>query len=164
MMKRRRLALYAVFLCGLLTARVAWATSAEGLDISWWTVDGGGGTSSGGGYGVGGTIGQHDAGLLAGGSYTLTGGYWGAAVAKSATPTGTPTATPTGTATATPTPTGTATATPTGTATATTTATPTVTGSPTATPTGTANPTATPTATGEPPDSLIYLPVVLANP
>jgi len=45
--------------------------------ITWWTVDGGGHTwSSGGHYTLGGTIGQPDAGYLAGGAYTLGGGFW----------------------------------------------------------------------------------------
>jgi hypothetical protein len=48
-----------------------------GYELSWWTVDGGGGTwSSGGGYTLGGTAGQPDAGVLAGGGYTLGGGFW----------------------------------------------------------------------------------------
>ena len=48
-----------------------------GYDLSWWTVDGGGATfSGGGGYSLGGTAGQADAGALAGGSYTLSGGFW----------------------------------------------------------------------------------------
>jgi hypothetical protein len=44
--------------------------------IPWYTVDGGGGTSSGGIYALQGTAGQPDAGVLTGGEYTLTGGYW----------------------------------------------------------------------------------------
>jgi hypothetical protein len=48
-----------------------------GYDLSWWTVDGGGGNSSGGEYGLSGTIGQPDPGLLVGGDYTLGGGFWG---------------------------------------------------------------------------------------
>ena len=48
-----------------------------GYDLSWWTVDGGGQMYSvGGGYELGGTIGQPDAGVLAGGGYTLGGGFW----------------------------------------------------------------------------------------
>ena len=52
--------------------------------LSWWTVDGGGGTfSTAGGYSLGGTAGQPDAGVLSGGGYTLGGGFWkgGAAAA-----------------------------------------------------------------------------------
>ncbi len=45
--------------------------------IDWFSVDGGGGTSTGGAYAVTGTIGQPDAGILAGGPYTLVGGFWG---------------------------------------------------------------------------------------
>jgi hypothetical protein len=45
-------------------------------DIDWWTVDGGGATSSGGVYSVSGTIGQPDAVLMSGGNFTLAGGFW----------------------------------------------------------------------------------------
>lgn len=45
--------------------------------ILWWSA-GGGGTSSGGVYRLSGTTGQPDAGTLAGGPYTLAGGFWGA--------------------------------------------------------------------------------------
>jgi len=45
--------------------------------IDWFTLDGGGGTSTGGVYAVSGTIGQPDAGKLAGGKYTVDGGFWG---------------------------------------------------------------------------------------
>jgi hypothetical protein len=44
--------------------------------ITWQTVDGGGGTSTGGVYSVSGTIGQPDAGVMSGGNYSLTGGFW----------------------------------------------------------------------------------------
>ncbi len=46
-------------------------------DLSWWTVDGGGGTLNGDGYTLGGTAGQPDAGVLEGRGYTLNGGFWG---------------------------------------------------------------------------------------
>jgi hypothetical protein len=47
-------------------------------DLSWWSVDGGGETlSSGGSYTLGATIGSPDAGVLAGGGYTVGGGFWG---------------------------------------------------------------------------------------
>ena len=48
------------------------------FDLSWWTVDGGGGSLDGGGYSLSGTTGQPDAGALSGGAYTLSGGFWGA--------------------------------------------------------------------------------------
>ena len=45
--------------------------------MSWWTVDGGGATfSTGGDFSLGGTIGQHDAGAMTGGSFELVGGFW----------------------------------------------------------------------------------------
>lgn len=58
----------------------ALAQVGGGYDLTWSTIDGGGATfSTDGGYSLGGTIGQPDAGLLSGGSYTLVGGFWGAA-------------------------------------------------------------------------------------
>lgn len=45
-------------------------------DLSWSTIDGGGGTSSGGPYVVMGTSGQADAAWSAGGDYELLGGFW----------------------------------------------------------------------------------------
>ena len=49
-----------------------------GYEMAWYTVDGGGATFSAGGvYSLGGTIGQPDPGLLAGGDYNLGGGFWG---------------------------------------------------------------------------------------
>jgi hypothetical protein len=49
----------------------------DGYGLSWWTVDGGGDMgNSGGSYALGGTAAQPDAGELAGGSYTLAGGFW----------------------------------------------------------------------------------------
>ncbi|HEY5909167.1 MAG TPA: hypothetical protein VJA21_01035 [Verrucomicrobiae bacterium] len=56
----------------------AWGQS---YSIDWWTVDGGGGTSTGGVYTVSGSIGQPDAGAMSGGNYTLTGGFWGVVAA-----------------------------------------------------------------------------------
>ena len=47
------------------------------FSIPWSTLDGGGGTSTGGVYSVSGTIGQPDAGEeMAGGDFTLEGGFW----------------------------------------------------------------------------------------
>jgi hypothetical protein len=46
-------------------------------DLSWNTVDGGGGTSTGGTFELAGTIGQPDAGgPLTGGNFELVGGFW----------------------------------------------------------------------------------------
>jgi hypothetical protein len=67
-----------VLMALLLIVSVARAQSGSDYDLSWWTVDGGGGTSStGGGYALGGTAGQPDVGAsLTGGGYTLIGGFW----------------------------------------------------------------------------------------
>ena len=46
------------------------------FDLSWHTIDGGGGTISGGDFVLRGTIGQPDAGDLSGGDFTLRGGFW----------------------------------------------------------------------------------------
>jgi hypothetical protein len=55
---------------------------AQSYAIDWFTIDGGGGTSTGGVYSLSGTIGQPDAGpALTGRPYTLQGGFWPAAVA-----------------------------------------------------------------------------------
>jgi hypothetical protein len=51
-------------------------SAAGGYDLSWWTVDAGGGTSSGSAYTLCGTAGQPDAGAMSGGTYTLAGGLW----------------------------------------------------------------------------------------
>src|SRR5947208_804371 len=51
--------------------------TAQTYSIDWFTIDGGGGTSSGGTYLVSGIIGQPDAGKMGGGNYTLDGGFWG---------------------------------------------------------------------------------------
>ena len=45
--------------------------------IDWFTIDGGGGTSTGGVYQVSGSIGQPDAGpTMSGGNYSVDGGFW----------------------------------------------------------------------------------------
>ena len=53
------------------------ASSGGLFDLSWDTIDSGGGTSSGSSYALSGTVGQADASEpLSGGSYALTGGFW----------------------------------------------------------------------------------------
>jgi hypothetical protein len=61
----------------LLTAASAGYATMADYSLPWWTVDGGGGNSNSGQYALSGTIGQADAGLLTGGQYALTGGFWG---------------------------------------------------------------------------------------
>jgi hypothetical protein len=60
----------------LLLATSPALMGAQSLDLSWFTLDGGGGTSTGVTYAVSGTIGQPDAGMLSAGNYTLQGGFW----------------------------------------------------------------------------------------
>jgi len=68
--------LVTVVLLGLLLSVLCLSSSAQ-LAVPWWTVDGGGGTSTGGVFRVTGTIGQPDAGgPMTGGQYTVTGGFW----------------------------------------------------------------------------------------
>ena len=54
------------------------ASSARGqLAIDWYTIDGGGiTTSTAGSIELGGSIGQHDAGPMGSGSTVLYGGFW----------------------------------------------------------------------------------------
>ena len=101
MMNRRFL--YFSIACLLLVAVTGIALAqTNGYDLTWWTVDGGGGSATGGSYTLSGTIGQPDAGNLSNGDYTLTGGFWGGVSGASPpgptpTPTPSPTPPPTGT-------------------------------------------------------------------
>jgi len=79
---RPRLILLALFVLVpliLLIAVPILAQTGGGYDLTWSSIDGGGGTSSSGGYSLSGTIGQPDASLTSGGDYTLVGGFWAAA-------------------------------------------------------------------------------------
>jgi len=67
----------AILLAGLILSITAAAAQAQSYTIDWFTIDGGGGTSTGGVYSVSGTIGQPDAGRMSGGNFTLDGGFWG---------------------------------------------------------------------------------------
>jgi hypothetical protein len=51
--------------------------TANDFDLSWYTIDGGGGNSAGGDFELAGTIGQPDASLaMTGGDFSLAGGFW----------------------------------------------------------------------------------------
>ena len=69
--RRRR-----VGLAALLLVTSALLASAQNYALDWYSMDGGGGSSTGGVYAVQGTIGQPDTGQLSGGQYTLSGGFW----------------------------------------------------------------------------------------
>jgi hypothetical protein len=73
---RFKVILSVLLLLRISTASVA-AQSGGGYDLSWSTVDGGGGASSGGGFRLRSTAGQPDAGEMDGGSYRVDGGFWG---------------------------------------------------------------------------------------
>lgn len=70
-----------VSICGwavsIVVLIVLVSSSANGqYELSWYTIDGGGGRSSGGPYTLTGTIGQPDAAVVSGGDYELLGGFW----------------------------------------------------------------------------------------
>lgn len=68
-----------VSLVAILIATVGIVTvfaTGTGYAIPWWTIDGGGGTSSGSNYTVSGTIGQADTATMSGGNYAVSGGFW----------------------------------------------------------------------------------------
>lgn len=66
-----------LFLLLALVVGTAITSQAQSFSIDWFTIDGGGGTSTGGVYSVSGTIGQPDAGRMTNGQYSLLGGFWG---------------------------------------------------------------------------------------
>jgi hypothetical protein len=53
-------------------------SATDTYELSWRSIDGGGTMNAGeGDYSLSGTIGQPDAWVLSGGSYSLIGGFWG---------------------------------------------------------------------------------------
>lgn len=81
-------ALVPLLACALLAActpSMASAQSGGAYNLEWNTLTGGGQTfATGGSYRLGGTTGQADAGVLAGGAYSLAGGFWGSSPAPTA--------------------------------------------------------------------------------
>ncbi len=77
-MMRKRILLFLIILLalGLMAGGVTLAQSGGAYDLSWHTIEGGGGQATGGGYTLTGTIGQPDAASLSGGGYSLSGGFW----------------------------------------------------------------------------------------
>jgi hypothetical protein len=68
----------ALLMAAILGAGAALAQTGGGYDLTWSTIDGGGGSSAASGYQLTGTLGQPDAGAaLSGGGYSLSGGFWG---------------------------------------------------------------------------------------
>ena len=82
--KAGTLLIVATFLAGA----AVYAQSSSSYELSWWTVDGGGGNLSGAGYTLNGSAGQPDAGIMENDGYTLGGGFWaGVAHSGGAAPT-----------------------------------------------------------------------------
>lgn len=70
-----------------LTALVLPGAAIAGTyDLTWYTIDGGGGVSAGGGFEIAGTIGQPDAGPMAGADYELVGGFWAGTISSTPPP------------------------------------------------------------------------------
>jgi hypothetical protein len=67
-----------------LTSAVGRAQAQTGgdYDLSWSTVNGGGGKSAGGGFQLTGTVGQSDAASLSGGDYRVEGGFWDGVIVR----------------------------------------------------------------------------------
>lgn len=74
---QRWLALVLALLVLVSTAGSTQAQSGGGYDLSWSTVNGGGGESAGGGFRLAGTVGQPDAAVISDGGYRIQGGFWG---------------------------------------------------------------------------------------
>jgi hypothetical protein len=72
----KRLSLFISIAVALLIVSIAVAQTGAGYDLTWNTIDSGGGSSSGGSYTLDGTLGQPEAGALSGSGYTLNGGFW----------------------------------------------------------------------------------------
>ncbi len=79
----KRLLLLTLLMIILLGSSIA-LSAPNSLDVSWWTVDGGGAVPklTGGTYSLQGTTGQADAESLANGSFTLSGGYWNSRIVE----------------------------------------------------------------------------------
>jgi len=71
--KKYKVLLLTLFVLLSLTAS---SQSADSYELTWSTIDGGGGKSAGGDYILTGTIGQPDTDWSSGGDYELLGGFW----------------------------------------------------------------------------------------
>jgi len=71
---KRWLGAAALLLLLLAVFSVVLAQSGQ-FDLPWSTIDSGGGASSGGDYALQAAIGQPEAGVLTGGSYSVNGGF-----------------------------------------------------------------------------------------
>ena len=60
----------------VLVSMLAAVSVAGGYELTWYTMDGGGGRSEGGAYALEGTIGQPDTGVSSADPYVLSAGFW----------------------------------------------------------------------------------------
>lgn len=70
----------------ILIGSLLGAGATVAAELNWYTVDGGGAYCAGGPFELAGTIGQPDAGVMTGGNFTLTGGFWGVTPAGPSAP------------------------------------------------------------------------------
>ena len=76
-MKRSQFFAYSLAIVVCAGAAALAPVGGGDFDLSWHTIDGGGGTSTAGSFELTGTIGQPDAGaVMTGGKFTLIGGFW----------------------------------------------------------------------------------------
>jgi hypothetical protein len=77
MNKATKRVLVIALVSGILLSGTVAVLAAGALDLTWFTIDSGGVTwSHGGGFTLGASAGQPDAGVMEGGEFTLTGGFW----------------------------------------------------------------------------------------
>ena len=78
MTMKKSVKILAAAVCGLTTCAALGAWLGGEFDLSWYTIDGGGGSrSTGGEFELSATIAQPDAGKMSGEAFTLIGGFWG---------------------------------------------------------------------------------------
>jgi hypothetical protein len=70
------LLIVALLITGLAITAASASIQADDYSVSWYTFDGGGGSSAGGDFTLMGTIGQPDTGSHSATGYDLTGGFW----------------------------------------------------------------------------------------
>lgn len=71
----------AMFVLAMVCVIIASVTTTHAqtggtYELTWSTIDDGGGTSTGGTFSLDGTIGQPDTGVMSGGAYSLGSGFW----------------------------------------------------------------------------------------
>jgi hypothetical protein len=76
-MKNKSTALISQLAVSIIFLAILTCQTANGqYELSWYTIDGGGGRSTGGSFVLTGTIGQPDAAYSSGGNFELLGGFW----------------------------------------------------------------------------------------